>query len=322
MSDVDDTTNLSPTQAEVLDRLGATRDERPTFPPDLRDRLRTALSEALADLAGELDPDDPLTVNKHDLATVHGCELRYLTERDRPFEWSPPLARGTVAHKAIELSLHERGRPVPLVLVDEALDRLERSDASLAGWLATCSEAERAEVRALANERVAGFLECFPPLRRTWMPVTESRLRVELLDGRVSIAGRSDLTLGRAEGTTAGKVIIDFKTGATSTTHVDDLRLYALVEALRTGVPPRLTASLYLDSGTIHTEVITEGVLDAAVARTADGIRKVHELDVGTRAPEARASRRCRWCPALATCATGRAFLGELDDDGDRFDDD
>ena len=67
---------------------------------------------------------------------------------------------------------------------------------------------------------------------------------------------------------------------------------------------------------------MTEGVLDAAVARTADGIRKVHELAVGTRAPEARASRRCRWCPALNDCVTGRAFLGELDDDGDRFDDD
>ncbi|MBU3702346.1 MAG: hypothetical protein FGM58_09915, partial [Acidimicrobiia bacterium] len=115
MSDIDDTATLSPTQAEVLDRLGATRDERPTFPPGLRERLRESLTDAIADLAVELDPDDPLTVNKHDLSTVHGCEVRYLSERDRPFEWSPPLARGTVAHKAIELSLHERSRPIPLV---------------------------------------------------------------------------------------------------------------------------------------------------------------------------------------------------------------
>lgn len=314
--------DLTPAQREVLDQLGAARDERPVFAADLRSRLREELTASIADLAAEIDPADPLRVTKHSLTTVHGCELRHLAEVARPFEWSPPLARGTVAHKAIELSLHERHRPVPLVLVDEALDRLERSDASLAAWLATCTEAERAEVRALANERVAAFLECFPPLRRSWMPVTESRLRVDLLDGRVSIAGRSDLTLGRADGLVAGKVIVDFKTGSPSIAHTDDLRLYALVEALRTGVPPRLTASLYLDSGTMQTEEINEGVLHAAVARTADGIRKLHELSVGTRAPVARTGPGCRWCPALEGCGPGRAFLGRADEDADRFDPD
>ena len=102
----------------------------------------------------------------------------------------------------------------------------------------------------------------------------------------------------------------------------DDLRPYALVEALRTGVPPRLTASLYLDSGTMQTEEINEGVLHAAVARTADGIRKLHELSVGTRAPVARTGPGCRWCPALEGCGPGRAFLGRADEDADRFDPD
>ena len=322
MSEDDDGTGLTPTQQEMLERLGASRDERPTFPADLRDRLRASLEEAIADLAAEIDPAEPLRPTKHSLMTVHGCELRHLTEVDAPFEWRPAMARGSVVHKAIELSLHLRGQHSPLALVDEALDRLEGTDTSLAGWLATCSEVERAELRALANEQVVAFFECFPPLKRSWQPVTEYKWRLDLLDGRVSIAGRPDLVIGRNEGTTAGKVVIDFKTGARSVAHTDDLRLYALLETLRTGVPPRLTATLYLDSGTVQTEGVTEGVLEAAVARTADGIRKLHELSVGTRAPVLRPGGTCRWCPALATCSTGRAFLGELDDDADRFDED
>lgn len=322
MSEIDDRTGLTPTQLEMLDRLGASRDERPTFAADLRDRLRAALEDTIADLASEIDPDDPLRPTKHSLMTVHGCELRHLTEAAAPFEWRPPMARGSVVHKAIELSLHLRGDHSPLALVDEALDRLEATDSSLAAWLATCSEVERAELRALANEQVVAFFECFPPLKRSWQPVTEYKWRVDLLDGRISISGRPDLVIGRNDGSTAGKVVIDFKTGARSVAHTDDLRLYALLEALRTGVPPRLTATLYLDSGTVQTEAITEAVLDAAVARTADGIRKLHELSVGTRAPVTRPSGACRWCPALSTCAPGRIHLGELDEDGDRFDDD
>ena len=314
---------LNPAQQEVLDLLGAAREDRPTFAPTLRATLRAELDDALADLTEAIDPADPMRVNKHDLAMVHGCERRHLTEKSRPFEWSPPIARGSVAHKAIELSLHRRGRPVALDLVDEALDRLERSDESISGWLATCSEAERAEVRAAANERVATFLECFPPLRAAWSPVTESRMRLDLLGGRVVISGRSDLTLGRADGHTAGKVIIDFKTGAPTTTHLDDLRLYALLEAVRIGTPPRLMASYYLDSGTAQAEVITEGVLHSAVVRTTDGIRKLHELAIGSRPPVVRPGGGCRWCAALGDCGEGRAHLGRLDDeDSDRFDDD
>lgn len=315
---------LNPAQEEVLALLGARRDERPEFDAELRHVLRAELEGALADLVDELDPDDPLWVTKHALSTVHGCEARHVAERDEPFAWSGPTVRGVVAHKAIELSVHWRGQPDPLDLVDEAMARLAQGGDGAGDWLATCTEADRAEVRALANERVATFLECFPPLQAAWRPVTEGRLRAELLDGRVVLAGKTDLALGRAEGTTAGKVVIDLKTGAASPTHVDDLRFYALVETLRLGTPPRLTASYYLDAGTARPEAVTEGVLLAAAARTADGARKLHELAVGTRAPEVRPGRGCRWCPALDRCGAGRAHLGELDDDAslDDLDDD
>lgn len=310
---IDEAAALNPAQQAVLDLLGATPEQRPSFPASLRDTLLADLTDGLHDLTDELDPEDPLVITKHTLTMVHGCEARLLAERTIPFAWSPPLARGTVAHKAIELSIHWRGRPDPLDLVDESLARLAEGTDGLGDWLATCSEIDRAEVRALANERVATFLECFPPLKSTWIPVTEGRQRAELLGGRIVLAGRTDLALGRPDGTTARKVIIDLKTGSASPAHLDDLRFYALVETLRLGTPPRLMASYYLDAGRAQPEAVTEGVLRAAVARTIDGIRRLHELTVGTRAPTARPSRGCRWCPVLEQCESGRAFLSELD---------
>lgn len=310
---------LNPAQQEVLDLLGAPPEARPTFSASLRDTLQADLEDGLRDLLPELDPADPLFISKHTLSTVHGCEARYMAEREIPFAWSVPLARGSVAHKAIELSIHWRGRPDPLHLVDESIARLSEGTDGLGDWLATCSELERAELRALANERVATFLECFPPIRSSWVPVTEGRLRTELLGGRVILAGRTDLALGRPEGTTARKVIIDLKTGSFSAAHLDDLRFYALVETLRLGTPPRLMASYYLDAGRAQPEAVTEGVLRAAAARTVDGARTLHELTVGTRAPTAKPGPMCRWCPALSTCQVGQAHLG-TDDDASPFD--
>ena len=313
---------LNPAQQEVLDLLGAAPDERPDFDPGLRDELLAELEDGLVDLAPEISPDDPLFISKRALSNVHGCELRHMAERGTDFAWNATIAKGSVAHKAIELSVHWRGEPDPLDMVDEALARLTDGGDSLAVWLQGCQEAERAELRALANERVVTFFECFPPLKARWVPVTEGRQRANLLGGRVVLQGRTDLSLGRSVGTTAGKVIIDLKTGGFSASHLDDLRFYALVETLRLGTPPRLLASYYLDSGRAHPEAVTEGLLHAAVARTVDGARILHQLEVGTREPVARPGRTCRWCPALSGCGPGRAHLGEDGVDTDLLDDD
>lgn len=317
-----ETPSLNPAQQEVLDLLGAAPEERPTFAPSLRDVLIAELEDGLSDLIPEIDPDDPLFISKRALSNVHGCELRHMVERGTDFAWNATIAKGSVAHKAIELSVHWRGEPDPLDMVDEALARLTEGGDSLATWLQACPEGERAELRAMANERVVTFFECFPPLKARWVPVTEGRQRATLLGGRIVLSGRTDLSLGKAAGSTAGKVIIDLKTGGFSPSHLDDLRFYALVETLRLGTPPRLLASYYLDSGRAHPEAVTEGLLHAAAARTVDGARILHQLEVGTREPLARPGRTCRWCPALAGCGPGRAHLGDDGLDTELLDDD
>lgn len=308
---------LTPAQQEVVDLLGAAKDDRPTFDAALRHELRSELESQLEPLVEHV-PERGLFVAKHALSSVHGCEGRYLAEESSEFEWTPPIARGVVAHKAFELAVGWRGEPVPGELVDEAVARLQNANDSISDWLRTASEADLAELRALAAERVTSFMETFPPLKPIWRPVTESRVRVELHDAAIVMSGKVDLTLGRPDGTTAGKVLIDLKTGGFRPAHTDDLRFYALLETIKVGTPPRLLATYYLDQGRPMAEEVTVEVLAAAIRRTVAGAARMVAL-AGGETPTLRPSRGCSWCPALAGCETGRTHLAST---ADGFDDD
>ena len=308
---------LNPAQQSVLDRLGAgaSVDDRPEFPPELRDELRDEVEAELAPVAAVLRSDRALVVDKRLLAGVHGCEVRFRHEQGAPFEISVPVLRGTVVHKAVELAVNWDGNPLPGALVDEAIGRLARADHWAADWLAGASDADRAEVRAAAGATVAKFLECWPPLDRSMRPLTEVTMRADICEQRILLKGRADLTLGQPidSGNRARKVIVDFKSGGFSPSHRDDLRFYALVETLRVGVPPRLLVSAYLDSGTTDEEVVTDGLLRAAVARTVDGVQRYAALRTGEAAPLKRPSAACRWCALLDGCTEGTAQLADTD---------
>jgi hypothetical protein len=311
---------LNPAQRGTYDRLRGAGCDRPAFAAGIGPQLRAAVEEAVEPLAPRLadlgyTAERPLRVGKHQLASVHGCEARFVAEATSGFTgWTPSTARGTVAHKAVELLVHWRGEPVPLQLVDEAMARLAGSERSLGEWLASAPSAERAELRAFATDRVTKFLECFPPLHPRWRPVTEAVLRVDLAGGAVVMKGKVDLTIGFPRGDTPMKVLVDFKTGGPAVHHLDDLRFYALLETIRLGVPPVRLVTYYLDQGIGRVETVTEGLLAAALARTTDGIRSMLDLRPGGRDPLVRAGPACRWCPLQEGCQVGIEHLGSLED--------
>lgn len=306
-------TDFSPAQQDVLDQLGATPGERPEFDAELRYELRGELEKGIAEHVALLGENDQVFANKHALSAVHGCETKYLAEMEFP-GWSVPLARGTIVHKAIELSINWRGSPNPAELVDEALGALEHSEQHIAGFLQELSEADRAQLRSDVVGHVTAFTECWPPLEKRWRPVTESKVRLELFDGRVILQGKIDLTLGRADGRRAGKVLIDLKSGKLRAAHLDDLRYYALIETVRIGVPPRRLASYYLDQGRFHPEDVNEDLLFAAAGRAAAGIRRMIELQLNHRDPSLLPGPQCRWCAVRDTCDVGQRHLNEFDD--------
>ena len=308
-------TIYNPAQQAVVALLGRP-EELPSFPAGLGDELQQEMEHALAAVVERRGTAASLWVSKHALATVHGCEAHHVDAAARPFEWSPSAARGAVAHKAIELSVHWRGEAPPMDLVDEAIARLIDADGvSLQRFLQGLSEGDRAELRGVAVDLVSRFQECFPPLKAAWIPVTESRARVELLGGALVLSGKTDLSLGRAAGLQANKVIIDLKSGRPSITHREDLRFYALVETVKLGVPPRQLASYYLESGRAHPEEVTIALLRSAVRRTIDGVTKLVELETGMREATRLGGPTCRWCPLSVDCPEGQAELGREDDE-------
>ena len=168
---------LNPAQQEVLDQLGAPPEERPVFRDDLRHHLRSALETAIEPELDAIPDSEDLFLSKHRLAMVHGCEERFLAEDDSPFEWRVPLARGTIVHKAVELSVNWRREKEPATLIDEALSRFESDSSDFGHWLRGCSEVDRAELRSESLDTVTKFVECWPKLKPAWRPVTESRVR-------------------------------------------------------------------------------------------------------------------------------------------------
>jgi RecB family exonuclease len=292
---------LNPAQREVLDALRAPERPRPRYDAGLRAALRAHLEEELGPLAALVDR--PAVVTKRALGEVLTCEAHHLASTAAPFEWNVALARGVVVHRAIQLGVFRRDAPPPLELVDDALDRLaDDPDAAVADYLLDLPEAERAELRGAASEVVSAFTELWPPLARTWFPRTETPVRAELCGGKVVLTGRVDLSLGVADGDQAGRVLVDLKTGGASAGHLHDLRFYALLETLRSGVPPLRLATSYLEAGDLAVEDVDEDVLEAAVRRTVQGARAVLELRLGLRSPAITPNPACRWCPAREGC--------------------
>lgn len=303
---------LSPLQTKTLGLLRRSADAV-VFDEAFIASLRTDVEEAFTDFHARLG-GVTIFMSKHRLSSVLGCEVQHLL--DDAFTWSPAIAGGQVAHRAVQLLVNWRGDPVPADVVEEAIARLASDDSSLGDWIAGLSEADLADLRGFAVDKLIKFQECFPPLDRRAAPTVESSVRWPV-DGPIVLSGKVDLTLGRPAGAESRKVIIDLKTGWVSPKHREDLRFYALVETLRTQVPPRKLASFYLDAGEPVVEDVTERVLRTAARRMLDAVNAEIELTVEAREPIKRPGIACRWCPLATDCGEGQGYLqSRADDDG------
>jgi hypothetical protein len=312
-----DISSLSPLQQRTLALLRRTADPI-VFDQAFVASLRADIEAAFAEFAERLGTDT-VFISKHRLSSVLGCEVQHLLDDD--FTWRPAVAGGQVAHRAIQLLINWRGDPVPADVVDEAIARLAGDDSSLGEWIGGLSEADLADLRGFAIDKLIKFQECFPPLDKRAAPTTESTVRWPL-DGPVVLSGKVDLTIGRPSGAESRKVIVDLKTGWVSPKHREDLRFYALVETLRTQVPPRKLASFYLDVGDPVVEDVTERTLQSAARRMLDAVNAEIELRIEGRPPVKRPGTSCRWCPLSTDCPEGRAHLAGRDDADEAFDPD
>jgi hypothetical protein len=308
---------LTPTQERLLHQLR--RDPEPLvfsphFVEDLIARARDGFAELSARLAGE-----KVFVSKGFITRVLSCEVQHVLPDD--FQWTPAKAKGFVAHKAIELQTNWRGEPTPAVLVDEAIARLSDQASTRGDFIAGLSDADHAELRGYAIERVTRFMQDFPPIPGSAHPVPEATTKWAPTSC-IDLSSKADLVIGKPDGRVSTRLIIDFKTGAKAHHHRLDLRFYALLETIVRHVPPRKLVTYYLDYADADVEAVTESTLDSALDRALSAVEREVELRIDRRPPVKRPGFACRWCQALSSCSEGRAHLTLLDDDGRQgFDD-
>jgi hypothetical protein len=305
----DPAVDLAPAQRRTLDRLIGTG-ERPVFAPDVVSRIRARIEEAARAVEGR----DPIRIGKSNLNDLSRCgglfEAVRLGER-APFTFGPKTAAGKLVHKAVELEVAGREDRLAHDLVEEAADRLADDHAFDAYW-AGLAPLRRDECLMDAAKTLELVRSTLPPLRRMrreLAPSTEWYVRAELLGGAVLLSGTMDLVLGAAslgEPMRATRLVVDLKTGHAWPEHAEDMRFYALLLALRFGVPPYRVATLYVESGEWQAEDVELRMLERAADRVIEAIRAASASASG-RSPELRPGPYCTWCPRATTCPSSQA---------------
>ena len=120
-----------------------------------------------------------------------------------------------------------------------------------------------AEITAHA-ERLAGRWCALPP---GWLPRTQDRISIALAGGHVLLVVVLDLVVGVVSSNRASVGLIEVKSGQRRSDDRASLHFSALLETLRSGVPPSRVASYYTGSGEVDAEDITEAHLRSAVRR-------------------------------------------------------
>jgi hypothetical protein len=171
-------TELNPLQQAVIDALGVPPDWEP-LPAEIVASIEAQLTEALAPIKDLFTPEDPLRINKHHIATVHGCEKYHVLNRQSQFAWNINTVRGTMAHKAIELLINWRGPVIPSEIVDAAITSVaENPRESASDFIISLPAHELAELRGAVVGAVSNFLECFHPYVRSGVHLSNTQRHI------------------------------------------------------------------------------------------------------------------------------------------------
>jgi hypothetical protein len=297
--------DLTPAQRRTLEQLIGVGGLPPTDPA-LAERVRARLELRLAN-AGIVPGDgEAIWLGKHRLNDHQRCEGLFESAllREGPgFEHSARTAAGALFHRAIELDVVTERSLDPRTLCERAAGSLESGDGSFGRYWTRLHQLDQAQVVTDSGHHLELFRASFPPLTRRWAPQPELRLKAWLVSGRVVLSGTPDLVLGRTR-----RLVLDFKTGRAWPEHPEDMRFYALLLLLRTGVAPYRVATFFLDSGEWQAEDVTEETLEHAAGRVADAAAATVELSKG-RPPALRSGGHCEWCPRQARCPAAAGWF-------------
>jgi PD-(D/E)XK nuclease superfamily len=291
-------------QRTVTDLIG--RGRVAPGPEGLVARVRRGLEEGLADL-GLHGARPPLRLGKARLNALERCPGAFaaaVAGERAPFELTPRRAAGRLFHKAIEVDMATERRVDPRSVCERAARSLGE-DREFARFWAEGDRFDRAELVVEAGRRLVRFRDAFPPLARRWAPQPELAMRASLAEGGVILAGAPDLVLGRGR-----RLILDLKAFGAWPEYVEDLRFYALLVLLRTGVAPYRVATVFLESATWQAEDVDAPMLDHAAHRVLRAARAAAAPEPGL--ADLRPGRHCGWCPRSDRCPVSAVEPGAI----------
>ena len=147
--------------------------ERPAFPPDLAQRLRDRIEQAVRGL----ESTQQLWLGKEPLNDHARCEGLFAADilgEKPPFEHSLKSAAGTLLHRAVEVDVGSRDELDAHTIAARAAERLEEEPRFAPFWR-ELDRLQQDEILMEVVRRVAAFQSSFPPLRelrRTLAPIS------------------------------------------------------------------------------------------------------------------------------------------------------
>lgn len=285
----------------------------------LVDVLLDQLGNDLVATIGERDRDRPLVVDRFNLSDVLACETFFVDKRNIPFRYNIRNARGQVAGVVLRRWYFRDPRTSvvewdPIRSVHEVLDELGQEDDRLGIFVSGLTDGGRADMVSAVLEVVHSFEECWAEGLVTQKVRAHSALRASLLGNRLVLTYRVGFKFGqprREDGAVMSSVVLfDLRPGHEYEEEERYSRWYAaLLEVLQVGVAPRRVATWYAESQSAIGEDIDLAKLEAAARRVAGGIRRMVELESGSRPPQANAGWRCGNCTLSDECAEGTQWL-------------
>lgn len=295
----------SPSQERLVDELLGWEAPRPRPDAGLARELDRILRDGLEPLVAELPQDERLILGKTALSAL-ACEGRFL-DLDGSFTWSPPIATGKLAHRAIEIDHATRRRLSPAAAVERVWTEVASAGDGLAAYLNGLDDVDAATLRHDVTQRLQDFRDTWPVLPEAVPLRTEQSLRYSVGRGAVALVGTPDLLLGdvRPDGR-ARMLVVDLKTGLRRPmTERQDLRFYALLATVKYGVPPFRWATYYVTEGDWDGEDLDAELLRIAARRAVAGAADALRLRFD---PPAEDELRlvpgayCRWCGRREDC--------------------
>jgi hypothetical protein len=283
--------------AALLERIRVTGLARPPADPDLVADLRSYLERGLADVLPATD-GSALVVTRERITRAVACPVHRESDGCGERVFTLPLACGALV-AVLFRQLVTAG--VVGAAWDEALDGLGLVDhqAPLVRWIGDLSGPARSELRGEVERQADGLRRRWPALDPTWLPRTREALRVSLDEGRFLLSTRVDLVLGHPAEDVATVALVQVTSGARWAGHIADRHFDALVETLRSTVPPFAVATYSTRTGELDVDPVTPELLVGAAQRCLAGARAMASAAAGAETTAVADGRHC------TACATG-----------------